>query len=99
MSSYERSPLSVIEHAKLLLDKSWTEEEKVLIKKMIDNLNFYKSLIPKALKGDIIAIFDMANKIKDDYDILKEKEACETKCETCKAKCEASEAETEAEDS
>lgn len=83
MSSHEKSPLSIIDHAKLLLDKSWNEEEKVLIKKMIDNLNFYKSLIPKALKGDIIAIFDMANKIKDDHDILKENKKCES-CAACK---------------
>jgi phosphoserine aminotransferase len=76
--------MSVIEHAKLLLDKSWSEEEKQLIKKMIDNLNFYKSLIPKALKSDIIAVFELANRIKDEYDILKSGEktyacACVTK--------------------
>lgn len=68
--------MSILDHAKLLLDKSWSEEEKILIKKMIDNLSFYKSLIPKALKSDIIAIFELANKIKDEYDILKATDAC-----------------------
>lgn len=75
--------MSIIEHAKLLLEKSWSEEEKKLITKMIDNLSFYKSLIPKALKSDIISVFEMANKIKDEYDILKSGEkTCACAC-TC----------------
>jgi hypothetical protein len=54
-----------------LLDKDWTDEEKVLLKKLSDNLIYYKKLIPNTLKGDIIAILKIANNIKSDYENIK----------------------------
>jgi hypothetical protein len=54
-----------------LLEKSWEAEEKILLKKLSDNLLYYKNMIPKALKLDVIAVLELANTIKSDYDILK----------------------------
>jgi hypothetical protein len=55
----------------LLLTKGWTPEEKDLIKKVYDNLIFYKTMIPKNLKKDITLLLQMANDIKSDYDLIK----------------------------
>jgi regulation of enolase protein 1 (concanavalin A-like superfamily) len=63
----------MIAEVNLLLDKNWEESEKILIKKILDNLIYYKSLIPKSLKNDVKSILEMANKIKVDYDNLLDK--------------------------
>lgn len=61
----------MIEQTNALLNHDWTSEEKILIKRLVDSLLYYKYLIPKNLKSDVIAILDMANKIKHEYTILK----------------------------
>jgi hypothetical protein len=64
------STKELIEEANKLLDSTWEESEKVLVKKMLDTMISYKSLIPKFLKADIKALLIMANRIKGDYDDL-----------------------------
>lgn len=61
----------MIEQTNALLNHDWTHEEKILIKRLVDSLLYYKYLIPKNLKSDVIAILDIANKIKHEYTILK----------------------------
>lgn len=61
----------MIEQTNALLNQDWTPDEKILIKRLVDSLLYYKYLIPKNLKSDVVAILDMANKIKQDYTILK----------------------------
>ena len=62
----------MLDEGKILLELNWTEEEKKLIKNLLDNLYSYKSLIPKALKKDIKLMLELANKIKSDHDTLLE---------------------------
>lgn len=61
----------MIEQTKALLNHEWTTDERSLIKRLVDSLLYYKYLIPKNLKSDVIAILDMANKVKHEYTILK----------------------------
>lgn len=64
----------MIDKAKILLNKDWSEQQHALIKRLFDNLISYKAFIPGALKNDIIAMLDIAISIKDDYENLKSKE-------------------------
>jgi hypothetical protein len=61
----------MIEQANLLLNQEWNEQEKILVKRSIQNLLYYKSFIPKAIKNDVIDILTIANSIKSEYTILK----------------------------
>lgn len=61
----------MIEQTNALLNHEWTPDERVLIKRLVDSLLYYKYLIPKNLKSDVVAILDMANNIKHEYTILK----------------------------
>ena len=63
----------IIDEANILLESSWEDKDKVLIKRMVDSLISYKRLIPNTLKDDVKTILVMANRIKADYDILLEK--------------------------
>lgn len=63
----------MIEEGIKLLEKDWTDEDKVLIQRLLDNLNSYKSFITKSLKQDITSVLKLASNIKDDYDTLKRK--------------------------
>ena len=65
----------MIEQTNALLNHDWTSDERTLIKRLVDSLLYYKYIIPKNLKSDVVAILDMANKIKHEYTILKK-----TKC-------------------
>ena len=67
------STKELIEEANKLLASNWEDHEKELVKRMIDSLVAYKSLIPKSLKQDVKAMLQMANRIKAEYDILLEK--------------------------
>jgi len=60
----------MLEEAQRLLSTDWKDEDKVLIKKMIDSLVSYKSLIPRGLRQDITSILQMATRIKSEYDEL-----------------------------
>ena len=67
------STKELIEEANKLLASNWEDHEKNLVKRMIDSLIAYKSLIPKSLKNDVKAMLQMANKIKREYDELLER--------------------------
>ncbi len=64
------STKELVEEANKLLASNWENHEKELIKRMVDSLVAYKSLIPKSLKQDVKAMLQMANKIKTEYDML-----------------------------
>ena len=67
------STKELIEEANKLLASNWEDHEKNLVKRMIDSLIAYKSLIPKSLKNDVKAMLQMANRIKREYDELLER--------------------------
>ena len=67
------STKELLEEANKLLSSNWENHEKELVKRMIDSLIAYKSLIPKSLKNDVKAMLQMANRIKAEYDELLEK--------------------------
>lgn len=48
----------------LLLEKQWGTEERELLDKLVGNLLYYKKLIPKALKKDIMDALQMCNQLK-----------------------------------
>lgn len=64
------STKELLEEANKLLASNWEDHEKELVKRMIDSLIAYKSLIPKSLKNDVKAMLQMANRIKAEYDEL-----------------------------
>jgi hypothetical protein len=67
------SSKELLEEANKLLASSWEDDEKALVKRMVDSLISYKSLIPKSFKQDIKAMLQMANRIKTEYDELLQK--------------------------
>jgi hypothetical protein len=67
------STKELIEESNKLLANNWEDHEKELVKRMIDSLVAYKSLIPKSLKQDVKSMLQMANRIKAEYDLLLEK--------------------------
>lgn len=67
------STKELLEEANKLLSSNWENHEKELVKRMIDSLIAYKSLIPKSLKNDVKAMLQMANRIKTEYDELLQK--------------------------
>lgn len=72
------STKELIEEANKLLASNWEDHEKDLVKRMVDSLVAYKSLIPKSLKQDVKAMLQMANRIKTEYDLLLAKYKNET---------------------
>lgn len=67
------STKELIEEGEKLLSNDWNEEDKILVKRMIDSLITYKYLIPKGLKQDIKDIIQLAHRIKNEYDDLFKK--------------------------
>lgn len=51
-----------------LLEKKWTLDEKILIRKLLDNMYAFRALTPKALKQDIAAMFQLAIDLKTDLE-------------------------------
>ena len=84
----------MIEQTNALLNHEWTPDERVLIKRLVDSLLYYKYLIPKNLKSDVVAILDMANNIKHEYTILKNTSSTTSKLETTTSKLETDKLET-----
>ena len=69
-----------------LLQKKWSDEEKILITRLMDNVAYYKKLIPKSLKQDIVNALQMCNVLKTELETYREKCKCVKKCcecETC----------------
>lgn len=61
------------EEMKKLLEKDWEEDEYTLINRLMENLVYYKRLMPKTLKSDIIAALEMCNKLKMELEVLRKK--------------------------
>jgi hypothetical protein len=80
------------EELKKLTEKPWSEEEKAIVQKLVDGFMYYKKLIPRTLKTDMITALQMCNNLKDKLDHLIEKK---TK-RVCK-KCGSSESDSESE--
>lgn len=47
-----------------LLTKKWTEDEMKMIKRIMDGITYYRKLMPKGLKDDVIAALQLCNKLK-----------------------------------
>lgn len=67
---------------KKLMDKQWEEDEKQVLQKLVDGFLYYKKLIPKTFKLEVIAALQICNKLKDKLDLLtalyeKENKECE----------------------
>lgn len=56
---------------KRLKDQEWDNVEGPLIEKAVSNLEYYRYLMPKTLKNDIIDILNVAIMIKQDYQKYK----------------------------
>jgi hypothetical protein len=54
------------EQLETLLQKEWSEEERILIKRLMDNVAYYKKLLPKSLKQDIFDALQMCNTLKNE---------------------------------
>ena len=61
------------EEMKRLLEKDWEEDEYTLINRLMENLVYYKRLVPKTLKSDIIAALEMCNRLKMELEVLRKK--------------------------
>jgi hypothetical protein len=44
-----------------LLNKQWLDEERELIRNIKEGIIYYRKLIPKALKSDVIAALQMCS--------------------------------------
>lgn len=51
-----------------LLQKEWTEDEKTLLQRIIDGLLYYKRILPKSLKNDILLALQLCNNLKDELE-------------------------------
>jgi hypothetical protein len=47
-----------------LLDKSWSDEDRLLISNIMNGVVYYKRLIPKSLKNDVICALQLCNNLK-----------------------------------
>lgn len=69
------------EELKILLEKTWSDEERNLIVRLTDNVMYYKKLLPKSLKQDILDALKMCNSLKIELDVYRNKILCEDKNE------------------
>lgn len=81
------------EELKRLTEKPWSEEERAIVQKLVDGFMYYKKLIPRTLKTDMITALQMCNNLKDKLDHLIETK----KKKVCK-KCGGTESESESEE-
>lgn len=58
------------EEFKKLLEKEWSEEERQMIQRIMEGMLYYRKLLPKALKADVISALQLCNKLKHQLDIL-----------------------------
>ena len=59
------------EEMQKLLAKDWCEEEYKLINRLLENLKYYKRLMPKALKLDIISALELCNRLKIELEEMR----------------------------
>lgn len=64
------------EEVKSLLEKEWTEEEKLLIQNLISTVVYYKRMLPKTFKQDILSALQMCNSLKIELDLYRKKCKC-----------------------
>jgi len=73
-----------------LLQKNWSDEERALIVRLMDNVMYYKKLIPKSLKHDIFEALKMCNVLKMELEMYRSKELItelEKKEQECDNEC------------
>jgi hypothetical protein len=82
-----------------LLQKNWSDEERRLITLLMENVIYYKKLIPKSLKQDIMNALQMCNVLKTELEIYRAKCNClasknvstiispEEECKSSECKC------------
>lgn len=66
------STQEILDEVDKMLNTQLTDEERVLLEKMATSIKYYKSLIPKELKQDVVRLMQMAYKYKFEYDELKD---------------------------
>lgn len=66
------STQEILDEVDKMLSTQLTDEERVLLEKMATSIKYYKSLIPKELKQDVVRLMQMAYKYKFEYDELKD---------------------------
>lgn len=55
-----------------LLEKKWDDDQRDLIKRLLDNLMYYKKLLPKSLKQDVFLALEMCNILKKELEIYRD---------------------------
>jgi hypothetical protein len=58
------------EEFKKLLSKEWEQQERGILEKVMDGIVYYRKLMPKALKNDVLIAIQMCNRLKDQLDTL-----------------------------
>lgn len=61
----------------LLQKKNWNEKEREMIKSLVQNIKYYRKLIPNSLKKDICEALNMCNELKIELDSYRR--FCENK--------------------
>jgi len=55
-----------------LQEKNWSEKEREMVKSLIENVKYYRKLIPNSLKKDICEAIQMCNSLKIELDTYRE---------------------------
>ena len=64
------------EEEKSLLENEWSEEEKTMITNLISTVTYFKRMLPKTFKQDIISALQMCNSLKIELDLYRKKCSC-----------------------
>lgn len=56
-----------------LLEKQWSEDERIMIQRIMEGLMYYRKLLPKSLKADVISALQLCNKLKHQLETLMAK--------------------------
>ena len=79
------------DEVKLLLENEWTDEEKTLIENLISTVMYFKRMLPKTFKQDILCALQMCNSLKIELDLYRKKCTCtfptSLKNDECKDEC------------
>lgn len=59
------------EHFKILLENNWSNDEKNMIERIMNGLLYFKKLLPKILKDDVITALKLCNELKTENENLK----------------------------
>ncbi len=61
----------MIDQFNILLNNNWTDDEKSMIKRIMDGLLYFKKLLPNSLKNDVILAINLCNELKNENELLK----------------------------